>query len=363
MLIRKDYAKYPFTVEAANYVKGLGFKLEEFSDSSDIFIRRVIERAAERIKRAVSDSVKSIQPSTEENRVEVLSFPIAMVMMKKIGDPYFQRRFALHEAKKASAWLKDEDLETVVDIARNNFKWKIQLDSGNKIQLHVTDYLKNTSRFHEDKWKLVNMQLEDGKVYVSKVNATRLLQEEIKEHIELKLQASSEVKLPPSISEKMKDIEVFLQEQKRNMVGDESLGKVDSRIFPPCIKHLHSCLLGGKNISHVGRFTLTSFLINIGMSTEDISKIYVSATDFDEQLTRYQVEHIAGITGGKVRYRPLGCDNMRTHRLCIAPDTVCQRIKHPLQYYRIKKRNLKTEEVKSQWKPSTLSEGNSKNTT
>jgi len=367
MLISKDYPKYPFTVEAANYVDKLGFKLDDFSDSSDSFFRRVIERAAERIKRSASDSIKYIFTlDSEENRVEVLSFPIAMIMMKNIGDPYFQKRFALHEAKKASSWLRDGDIETVVDIARKNFKWKILIEKsgdGYTLKLYLNDYLKNASRFHEDKWKLVNTQLEDGKVYVSKADVARLLQEEIREHIELKLQAISDVELPPPISEKVKEIEVFLQEHRRGLFGEETLGDVDRRAFPPCIEHLYTQLLSGKNVSHVGRFTLTSFLLNIGMGTEDLSKLYTSATDFDEQLTRYQVEHIAGMTGGKTRYRPLRCDNMRTHRLCITPDTICQRIKHPLQYYKLKKRNLKPEDGRQQWKPSTSSERNFESTT
>jgi len=345
MLTSRDYSKYPFTVEAANYVAELGFKLDDFSDPSDSFSSRVIERAAERIKRAASDSIKYAHPDVEENRVDILSFPIAMVMMKDIGDPYFQRRFALHEAKKASSCLRDGNIETIVYIAQKNFKWKIitEKSGDNKLKLRLDDYLKNTSRFHEDEWKLVNRQLEDGEVYISKADAARLLQEEIREHIESKFQSLSEAELPPPISEKVKEVEAFLQEQRRGMLGEKALGEVDRQAFPPCIVQLYSQLLSGRNVSHIGRFTLTSFLLNVGMSPEDISKLYTSATDFDERLTRYQVEHIAGVTGSKTRYRPLSCDNMRTHRLCITPDTLCQRVKHPLQYYKLKKRNLKAE--------------------
>lgn len=88
------------------------------------------------------------------------------------------------------------------------------------------------------------------------------------------------------------------------------------------------------------RFALTSFLINIGMDVEKIVKLFVSISDFDEELTRYQVEHIAGLRGGRTKYTPPTCSTLRTHGLCIEPDNLCRRVKHPLHYYRIKARSI-----------------------
>ena len=93
-------------------------------------------------------------------------------------------------------------------------------------------------------------------------------------------------------------------------------------------------ILSGKNVPHIGRFTLTAFLIQIGMNIDDIVKLYTSATDFDERITRYQVEHIAGLVGGRTRYKPLNCESMQTHGLCVGRDEVCQKVKNPLAYYR-----------------------------
>ena len=81
---------------------------------------------------------------------------------------------------------------------------------------------------------------------------------------------------------------------------------------------------------------MTSFLINAGMNIDDIVKLFTSVTDFDEEFTRYQIEHIAGIRGGRTRYTPPTCATLRTHGVCINTDRICERVKHPLSYYRRK---------------------------
>ena len=106
-------------------------------------------------------------------------------------------------------------------------------------------------------------------------------------------------------------------------------------------------VLSGKDVPHIGRFTLTAFLIQVGMGIDEIVKIYTSTTDFDERITRYQVEHIAGIVGGKTRYKPLNCGNMKTHGLCPGEDKTCMKVKNPLTYY---SRILKTSLKREKWK-------------
>ena len=74
------------------------------------------------------------------------------------------------------------------------------------------------------------------------------------------------------------------------------------------------------------------------------------APDFDESVTRYQVEHITARDGGR-GYAPSECATLVTHGLCFkdgnklskvagdqASDPLCHEpfLRHPLQYYRIR---------------------------
>jgi DNA primase large subunit len=77
------------------------------------------------------------------------------------------------------------------------------------------------------------------------------------------------------------------------------------------------------------------------MPLEEIVKLYTTTTDFDEKLTKYQVEHIAGLVGGKTKYKPLNCGRMKTHGLCPGGEKLCEKVKSPLAYYRLKMKTLK----------------------
>jgi DNA primase large subunit len=77
------------------------------------------------------------------------------------------------------------------------------------------------------------------------------------------------------------------------------------------------------------------------MPIENVIELFKNFSDFNERMTRYQVEHIAGERGSRTRYIPPKCDTLKTHGVCANPDTLCQKIRHPLSYYK-KKLSLKT---------------------
>ena len=102
----------------------------------------------------------------------------------------------------------------------------------------------------------------------------------------------------------------------------------------------------GENLSHSGRFALAAFLHKAGADAEAIVDAYRGAPDFDESVTRYQVEHITRKDGGQ-GYEPPDCATLRTHGLCArdgdpkareplgrAKDPLCfeEWLRHPLQY-------------------------------
>ena len=94
----------------------------------------------------------------------------------------------------------------------------------------------------------------------------------------------------------------------------------------------------GKNLSHEARFALASFLLSIGMSTDDVLKAFVAAPDYVRNLAEYQVKHIAGETGGRTGYTPPKCQKMQGNGLCpvyngTAFDKLCEYVSHPLAFY------------------------------
>lgn len=355
MLAKSELAKYPFTREAADFVKSTGIRVTDFTSEDN-----VLKRAKARIEQAIL--VGQVERHTEEHVVEILSFPIAVLIANQINDDYLKRRFALAEAKRAYADLKDESIENLLSIA-SEFGWKLRWNeegSEEKLRIHFTDYLRNSVHFHHETWKLANSWLQDGFIRTNNKHLARLLQEEIRRHIEKKLEVIGDLEIPESIAETVKHLQNFYD---RHKIIEEKISGLNDEAFPPCIISLLHGLRVGKNVPHMGRFTLTAFLLNVQMNPDEVVKLFNPVSDFSERVTRYQVEHIAGAKGGKTSYKPLNCTSMITHGLCVNRDTVCDTIRHPLSYYKKKVKLLKSNQGTGKWTASSSSVKNSGTTT
>ncbi len=279
--------------------------------------------------------------------MEIPSFPIAIMMVASTADSRIKRTYALAEAKRVSRLLKQEDKETIMKIAEN-FKWKLRLipPQHNLLNYHFaldfTDYIKNAAIMQDKKWKLSNRLLWKGEVFLTKVEVCRLLEEEVRRYIEQKLQVKVK-SLPPSITNHINRLKQIFYEKRGKTSWEDIPSEIIIVAYPPCIKKLHETISSGRHISHIGRFTLTTFLINIGMSTENVVDLFRSFADFNERMTRYQVEHLAGLKGSRTKYISPKCDTLRTHGVCPGMDNICRRVRHPLAYYRKKLITLKTE--------------------
>ena len=333
---KNDLAKYPFLKETAEYVKKLDLKIEDLTSPE---FSSILERAKERVEEAILYALVSRKLRNEE--IEILSFPVAIMLATATENSFIKRRYALAEAKQAYNDMKVEPKERILAIAQN-FNWNLTLNPDAKIpyefKLHFTDYLKNATQLRDKKWKLVNRLLTNGNVYLTKTETARLLSEEVRRQIEKRLNVKELPQFPSAImdiAEKIKSLSI----EKIGKAEMEGFPKtITQQAFPPCIKTLYEATSSGRHISHIGRFTLTSFLINIGMPTENVINLFKNFSDYDQRMTTYQVEHIAGQRGSRTRYTPPKCETLKTHGVCINPDGLCQEVRHPLSYYRKKLR-------------------------
>lgn len=287
----------------------------------------------------------SVTEQSPNDDIEIPSFPIAVMMAAATADSFIKRRYALAEAKRVSNLLGNENKSNVTYIA-NNFNWKMKPVKDSAVSLtygftlHYTDFLKSATVFHDKKWKLINRRMLKGEVYLTQNEVARLLEEEVRRHIEGKLDIKVG-SLPEAVMNRINRLKQLFIEKRGEIQVEELPKEVIVNAFPPCIKELYDTTASGRNVSHIGRFALTSFLINIGMTTQNVVNLFSSLSDFNERLTRYQVEHIAGGRGSRTKYIPPRCDTLRTHGVCHGMDDICRRIGHPLTYYRRKLRAIR----------------------
>ena len=341
MLSEREAAKYPFNEAGVKLVEGLNLQIDDLSDQS---YTKVVERATERVTEAIIHgevSARLADPVTE-----IISYPVSAMFVTIIGEQFLTRRFALAEAVRAYNLLQNEPDEKIIDIAVNEFDWEIikspEIIDGVSYNLKVKfpHCLRTASGFHEQKWKLVNRTLKNGWVSVTSVEAARLLQVEVENWVKDRIGPVNRITLPDSLQLRIDQIRKTFDENRSKFRGDQLPDEILNEAFPPCMKYCLEGLLSGRRASHMERFGLTSFLINIEMPIDKIVEFYTSVTDFDESLTRYQIEHIAGLKGNRTRYTPPTCATLRTHGVCRNMDKLCETVVHPLSYYRKKGRRI-----------------------
>jgi DNA primase large subunit len=328
-----DLAKYPFLKETTTYMQKLGLKIEDLANPE---MAQILNRAKERVKNAIL----SVSVGEKlENCVEIPSFPSAIILAIATKNSFIKKRYALAEAKQAFIDMQLESSERIVAIAQD-FDWNLEVNRDYEIPLEFevsfANYLRNTAHLRDNKWKLVNRLLANGIVYLNKHDVARLLQEEVQRRIEERLETTE----LPNFPEKITDLAEGLLELAKERIGQEEMEGfpkvVSQSAFPPCIVALYEDAAKGRHLSHVGRFTLTSFLVSIGMPSEKVNELFKSFSDYNERLTRYQVEHIAGERGSRTRYTPPQCATLQTHGVCANRDALCHAVRHPLAYYRRK---------------------------
>lgn len=317
-------SEYPFTEEAAEHVRRSGFALEGLLEKP--YFQPVRKRAMERVQGAISGDIPDRRANTEPQLLsELLSYPLARVIVSCLGDDLLIRRYALAEAKLAHSRMqrdKDDILALAADLGfdpRGSEPWK----------LHFSEYIRSAHRMRSPKWKLVNRDLKDGYLTVTKEELTRLMEEKVRDRVLKGLPLELGEGICNKLEEYIKPVRTDLESLKaRNRVD---LGKVTESAFPPCIKRMLDQVAANANLAHSARFALTSFLLQINMSPDQVIGLFNTSPDFDQERTRYQVEHIAGSSGTK--YKPPSCATMATYGNCPGEDDLCRRIRHPLSYY------------------------------
>jgi DNA primase large subunit len=342
-----DRTKYPFVEKTAQHVREIGLDIDELE--SEVYTQ-FMDRAEKRITDMLLNFSEYIKKKPlkdpKEYELEIFSFPIAIMLVVGTEDSFVKSRFALAEAKRASELLADEKKEILLYIAKN-FGWDIKsLDDVSFLPyvfaLNFPFFLKNATGFNDSRWKLINQRVVNGRIFLTKQKISRLLEEEIRKYIESRLDTKIK-SLPSSIMGRVNKLKQIAAEKREQIQLEEMPDRIVMEAFPPCINSIYDRVSDGRPASHLGRFALTSFLLSIGMSADDVFKFFRSVSDFNERMTRYQVEHIAGTRGSGTKYTPPNCSTLRTHGICISPISECKGAVNPLVCYKRLIRNFPEE--------------------
>jgi DNA primase large subunit len=339
------FAEFPFLPGAESLVAEYGATLRELL--TDPAYARTRELARTRILAALDDPTAApgvAELAIASSEARYLSFVYARLLLSTLPAKGALRRWAVAEAKGASARLhRGPELREVA----TRLGYELEEDRS-EVRVRVADYLKLATPIREGEFRLARQGVRAGWVHLKPERAARLLQEGIRVELSEPVPIDAAARAAVAESEGL-----FLEEVGRRAPTPMArlgpgVGPLRPEFFPPCIRMMRRTLQAGENLSHAGRFALAAFLHRAGASQETLVDAYRGAPDFDEGITRYQVEHITRHNGG-VGYEPPECAKLRSHGLCFREgdpkaatevdrqrDPLCfdERLRHPMQYYR-----------------------------
>jgi DNA primase large subunit len=336
MVELQTLSKYPFLDAAKQYVKENKLSVMEILD--DPLYERARATGVERLDNAFQkrDVGNRSLVSESDCVMELLSYPIARMIAVCVGDNYFKRRYALGEAIHAYKNLLQEPISFLLDIAKE-FEINVKHEpEKNLIKIHFVDYLEHAPTRYKE-WKMINRTMDNGYIKITHKDLARILQEALRSRINREL---DERDCNRTVHDLFKSDINRIQNTvmtHRKKIEAAPVGKLDINKLPPCMKDILASIQAGENVPHMGRFALVSFLNSLKLSTKDILKLFSTAPDFEEEKSRYQVEHIAGKISS-TSYKPPACNKMRTYGICPVEkmDELCKKKRHPMSYYNAK---------------------------
>ena len=346
------HARYPFLQRAREAVEAADV------DLATVVTERgpAVGRGRERVVSALFEG--TVGDTHRRPRVEVLSYPVARVLVSLIDQPALTHRYARGEAATAHERFREDleasdfrttnrgglDLTTLLaEFDRRGAVEPIgtgELNEAERFSVAVGPYLELAAGQYGDDWALVNRSLADGRVPVEREELLELLRQAVEDRI----LSGLPLNVPDAIAEALTEDVEAIEERLDELDLTRDIDAVVPELFPPCMTALLDQIQKGEHLAHHSRFAITSFLASIGMSTDEIVDLYEVNPGFGEEMTRYQTDHIRGETS-PTEYSPPACATMQSYGDCVNMDDLCEEISHPLGYYEAKLEDADEEEM------------------
>ncbi|MEM1519204.1 MAG: DNA primase large subunit PriL [Pyrobaculum sp.] len=324
---------FPFLNKSSMYLAKRGYLLDVVLSD-----KQIISKSIERVKAALIRQSINKRVCIDEPEQNAVVARLALYIAAATRNRQVLRKFADFESKQFTEFLRKvpglqdpmckieiaKDLGIVAKDAREITSGVVVAVFKTPIAVRWSSYLKYAPQ--DPRWAMINRPVIRGWVIMPLDDFERLLEEAYEENI-LKIVESNELAVGKVASEvDLSPLEEIIKKFKPVTTQTYTKGGKE----PPCMKAILDALKTGENISHTARFAIAAYLLKRGWDVEQIVDIFKSAPDFDEKITRYQVQHIAGQVGGRKGYSVPNCETMNTWGLCTT-NLGCG-IKNPLQY-------------------------------
>ena len=344
--------KYPFTREGMAKYTILTSKtpLTDLPNTQDG--RQLLEKARDMLNEVLTRGSVPARALGGSDDSELLVHYLAVVLTAGL-DKTLWRRVADTMSKRFSKYLENEDLDCIIYIAWGFGIEAVPIDAlgfggglglAYDVGVRVWSYLRFMPK-NDPNWKLVNRFLTRGWVLLTRRELVRLVEEAVEARV---MSLVEDYSKKPDVVRALANAVGGLGVQRSivtSVATTTTTGVVGVTVkrrrvggVPPCMGAIISEVKSGGNPSHQARFALAAFMLrrcqdsgrDVHDCVEEVVGLFRTVADFDEKKTRYQVEHIAGLRGGRKAYMPPSCEEMNSLGLC--PTNLGCGVRNPLAY-------------------------------
>ncbi len=333
------HARYPFLEASRGAVEAADVDLGE------VVAERgpAVERGHERVERALLDGTTAPEePRIWSSRAELLSYPIARVLVSLLDVPGATEKYAAAEAATArERFVEDFEAELELKSAEGG---RLSLDrlladfeladrvepiGDGRFGLDVTAYLELAAELDEARWRLARRPLSEGTVPIGRPELYTLLREAVGRRVREGLPLS----VPEGIEAPLSAELASIRRSIADLDPPTDFETVTPGLFPPCMRSLLSRARNEEGLAGLpdhSRFSLLSFLLASGLDADELLELCNVSGDAAGAV-RTQLERLGGAEGPVAV--PPSCAVMDEYGDCVDPDETCETIRHPLSYY------------------------------
>jgi DNA primase large subunit len=358
------HARYPFLSAAREAVAEADLRLPALVAAD----APAVERGVERVERALLDGTTASEtPGRWDVRAELLSYPVARVLVSLLDVPAAVEKYAAAEAATARERF-DEALaggETTLrsvgerSLSRADLLAEFDLAGvvrrepgdgpgsgrtpggagegrGARFRVGVGAYLRLSDPEWGGEWRLAVRELAAGEVRVTREELHRLLQEAVRRRVadglpfDVRASAGGE-----EIADALGDDVGRLRDLLSDRDPVPAVDVVEPDLFPPCVRALFERARedGATALDPEAAFALDAFCAAIGMDP-DAAAAAQGATGEEREAVTYRATYLADRRGSQ--YPPPSCATMQANGDCVPVaerDERCEAVASPLAYY------------------------------
>lgn len=322
----RTLARYPFLDAAREAVQRAGPSFEALvgGEGGSAALRRAVGR----VEAALGG--ETVGEAHRDPEVEVLSYPLARILVSLVDDERVTRRYVRAEARTARdrarrAGSGGPDGATA-DRDRLLEEFDLAVDAGEAgLEVDAIRYLSLATSLEGDRWRLVNRPVRDCVVAVAEEEVYDLIEAAVRDRVGEDLPLEVPGELEGALGDAVDGLEDHLG--RPSLPAD--FDHVDPELFPPCMRALIDRVEAGDRLPPRSRYALAAFLTSVGVAPEDLGVVIEGPIPADLET---MAGAVAG-TEGPTQFPPGSCETLVVYDVCTEPDDLCDRIDNPLEYY------------------------------